>query len=128
MGVKDYFDILSFHPYSLSKENVDNAVYKVKAMRLVLAQYGRDDVPIWFTEIGWTTSDAPLVDKERRAELLTMLYKFPFHKAVEKIFWFPFDTWSSSLPPDFSGLVHVFNGQIYKSPSFEAYCEIAEKE
>jgi len=131
LGIKDYFDILSIHPYSASSDlNVDNAVYAVKVVRLALAQYECENKPIWFTEIGWPkSSSASDISDSQRAEMLKYVYAYPFHEAVEKIFWFPFDTWGSSLPSDgVSGLVHTYSGQIYKSPSFDAYREVTSGE
>jgi len=117
MGIKDYFDIVSIHPYSNDKLNIDNAIYAVKAVRLILAQYEYDDKPIWFTEIGWPGDLASSVTDAQRADMLKIVYEYPFHEAVEKIFWF-----------SFSGLVHMRTGNITKTSCFDAYREVTLEE
>lgn len=128
LGAKDCFDVVSIHPYSGKKENLDNAVYGTNAVRLVLAQYGCEDRPIWFTEIGWPDDLAPGMHAKRRAELLTMVYSHSFHESVEKIFWFPFDTWSRRIPPHGpGGLISIQNDKLIRTPGFDAYGKMTAK-
>jgi hypothetical protein len=127
LGIKDYFDLVSIHPYSGRQENLDNAVRATRSVRLLLAEYGCEDRPIWFTEIGWPTDLAPDTLAARRAELLTELYAHPFHESVEKIFWFPFDTWGRIPPNGLSGLVGVQDGNLERTPAFDAYRKVSEK-
>ncbi len=124
LGAKDYFDIISFHPYPGTSEKVNGAIYHINAMRMVLAQYGCEDRPMWFTEMGWPES--ALSSNQRRAELLTYLYEYPFHESVEKIFWFPFDRWDNTYT---DGLIQIQgDGQIVCLPCFYAYRKVSGKE
>lgn len=127
LGSKDYFDLVSIHPYSGKQENLDNAVRATKSVRLLLAEYGCEDRPIWFTEIGWPSDLAPDMSTARRAELLMELYAYPFHESVEKVFWFPFDTWGRIHPKGLSGLIGVYDGQLERTPAFNAFRKVTEK-
>jgi hypothetical protein len=126
LGAKDYFDIISFHPYPVTFEKLDGAIYYIKAMRLVLAQYGCEGRPMWFTEMGWPESLLPKDSDQQRAELLTYLYEYPFHESVEKIFWFPFDRWDNTYT---DGLIQIQGeDQIVCLPCFYAYRKVSGKE
>ncbi len=130
MGIKDTFDVVSFHPYSGQKEDVANADRATEDVLRVLSEYGCEDRPVWFTEIGWPEDLASGKAAARKAELLTLLYGHPFPARVEKIFWFPFDTWGKRAPkPDEggSGLVGVYDGKVLRTPAFEAYRKATEK-
>ena len=121
LGAKDYFDLISFHPYSGKDENFDNATRAIRGMRLLMAEYGCEDRPIWFTEIGWPTDLAGDMSSSRRAELLTELFAYPFHESVEKIFWFPFDTWGRVPPKNPGGLIGIYDTRLDRTPAYEAY-------
>ena len=127
LGAKDDFDIVSIHPYSGVKENFDNADYGTRSLRLLLAEYGCEDRPIWFTEIGWPTDMAPDMSAARRAELLLELYAHPFPESVEKIFWFPFDTWGRPTPKGPGGIVSVTGDRLEYTPSFDAYRQVTKE-
>ena len=81
LGAKDYFDVLSCHPYP-RKDGLAKVDYQVRRIRAVLADYGCEDRPIWFTEIGCKAESAG--GPAQRAQLLTDLYAHPFGGAVEK--------------------------------------------
>ena len=127
LGAKDYFDLVSIHPYSGKQENVNNAARATRGIRLLLAEYGCEDRPIWFTEIGWPTDMAPDMGTSHRAELLTELYAYPFHESVEKIFWFPFDTWGRLPPKSLGGLIGIYGDKLERTPAFDAYRKVTEK-
>ena len=130
MGVKDCFDVVSFHPYSVKIEDVSPAESMTEDVLRVLSAYGCEDRPVWFTEIGWPGDLAPGMGAARRAELLTQLYDHPFPACVEKVFWFPFDTWGKRAPKPGeggSGLVGVYDGKVVRTPAFEAYRRVTEK-
>ncbi|HNX33890.1 MAG TPA: beta-galactosidase [Kiritimatiellia bacterium] len=130
MGVKDYFDVVSFHPYSGQKESIDPAERMTAHVLRVLSEYGCEDRPVWFTEIGWPGDLAPGIGAARQAELLTLLYGHAFPACVEKVFWFPFDTWGKRPPKPGkggSGLAGVYDGKVVLTPAFEAYRKTAEK-
>lgn len=126
-GAKDYFDLVSVHPYSGKMENLNNAAFGTRSIRLLLAEYGCEDRPIWFTEIGWPTDMVPDMSTSRRAELLMELYSYPFPESVEKIFWFPFDTWGRPPPKGPGGLVDTYGDKQERTPAFEAYRKVIEK-
>jgi polysaccharide biosynthesis protein PslG len=62
-GAKDFFDVVATHPYSWFPEappeladDGDIARFThTPAIRRVMTDYGDDEKPIWFTELGWST-------------------------------------------------------------------------
>ena len=123
LGAKDYFDLVSIHPYPPKDASVNYnsfLAYQVRTMRMVMAQYGCEDRPIWFTEVRYVTDD-----KNKEAEMLPLLFEYPFHKTVEKIFWFLFDRWDNGA----GGLVRIqADGQIVCNPCYDAYRKASGKE
>ncbi|MEO0293362.1 MAG: LamG-like jellyroll fold domain-containing protein [candidate division WOR-3 bacterium] len=66
---RDYYDIVSFHPYVGGPPDVENVmidsvtgqvayrksvINMTKTLRDLMAKYGVSDKPVWFTEIGWS--------------------------------------------------------------------------
>jgi hypothetical protein len=118
LGAKDYFDILSCHPYPRS-DGLDKIEYIVRGLRLVLADHGCEDRPIWFTEVGWTAEDVGGSDKRMR--LLSDLYRRAFGGAVEKRFWYTFDSWSSRPVEEGYSLVRIYQGKVELGSAYHAY-------
>jgi hypothetical protein len=76
LGVGPYMDVCGFHPYSNDPNGV---LEKVLATRDMLDYYGYVDMPIWLTEIGWSSGDWPaelesslrVADEQTKARYLT---------------------------------------------------------
>ena len=124
LGAKDYFDILSCHPYP-RKYGLRKVDYLIRRLRVVLADYGCEDRPIWLTEIGCKAENAG--GPAGRAKFLTDLYASRFGGAVEKHFWFTFDTWVRRTDGIGHGLVNMFEGEVQLSPAYYAYGKVAGK-
>jgi len=91
-GAKDYFDILSMHPYcddfgSGTIESID----KINITYGTMVKNGDGDKQIWLTELGklynWSSPENEQYQAQYLKELYTQLIK---HPKVAKIFWYNF--------------------------------------
>lgn len=57
VGGKAFFDIMNVHPYSHPAPADQGLTKKVTDLRAVMEKYGDGRKPIWFTEIGWPTTE-----------------------------------------------------------------------
>jgi len=55
-GAADYMDVLSIHPYRYGDNPEIKFTEPVEELRDILGQYGKHDMPIWITELGWGSS------------------------------------------------------------------------
>lgn len=55
LGAGNYFDVMSVHPYWF-RGVPEGLVPRLQALKKLMAQYGLQNKPIWFTEIGWSSS------------------------------------------------------------------------
>ena len=60
LGAKDYFDILNVHPYCYPHAPEEPLRKGFDELRKIMSEYGDEQKPIWFTEIGWPTHEANL--------------------------------------------------------------------
>jgi len=121
LGAKDYFDVLSCHPYP-RQDGLNRIEYMVRRLRLVLADHGCEDRSIWFTEAGWKAQDVGGAGE--RIRRLGELYSRPFDGAVEKRFWFLFDSWDSRPVEEGHSLVRFYQGQLETGSAYHAYARI----
>lgn len=56
-GAVNCFDILNVHPYSYPNPPESNLEANIQKLKALLAEYGRPEVPLWITEIGWPTHE-----------------------------------------------------------------------
>ncbi len=54
-GAAKSFDIMNVHPYSHPGQPDGHMDVSTEKLKKLLAEFGRGDAPIWFTEIGWPT-------------------------------------------------------------------------
>jgi beta-xylosidase len=130
-GAQGWFDALAVHPYldpvtAAPDAPAEQRVYRmtsVAAVHAVMQRNGDGDLPIWFTEFGWTTArsgDRPGVDEAVQAgylrqavELIARDYPYVTHA-----FWFALrdrDDWTP-YENEF-GLLHVDGSE---KPSYAA--------
>lgn len=52
---EDFFEIMSFHPYSMKTGEMDEGWLQTqKTLYAVMQKYGLGDMPVWYTELGWS--------------------------------------------------------------------------
>lgn len=105
-GARDYFDVLSFHPYTDGNEPswynpafpMHSLTKSVPAVRQVMADHG-DFKPMWLTEIGWTTVSVcdpdycwtptlPTTEAEQAAYLTEAVRMAQSWEYVEAFIWY----------------------------------------
>ncbi len=104
-GAAGSFDVMSTQPYmgpaDLSPEAPDNGeiwrMTHVAAVRQLMVERGDGDLPIWFTEFGWSSHDVPAeepwkrgVTEQQQGEYLVdapelIRTEFPY---VTNVFWY----------------------------------------
>jgi hypothetical protein len=99
-GGKDYFDVMSIHPYNFAKDiastaSIETAIDDAKA---VMASYGDSGKPFWLTELGPlffppTPMILLFVDRgyteAEKASWLSLIY-INLKNKCDKLFWFEF--------------------------------------
>jgi hypothetical protein len=55
LGGLDHIDTLSFHTYDVPQQPEGETEKEMAQLLALLAEYGREDMPIWMTEHGWHT-------------------------------------------------------------------------
>ncbi len=52
---EDFFEIMNFHPYSLKTGEIDEEwLQGQKRLYGVMQSFGAGDMPVWYTELGWS--------------------------------------------------------------------------
>ena len=52
---EDFFEIMNFHPYSLKTGEIDEGwLESQKRLYGVMQSFGAGDMPVWYTELGWS--------------------------------------------------------------------------
>lgn len=98
-GYGHYLDFMNFHYYNQGFDpriDVDSLHpsfnRKWQLMRAIATQYGYASLPIWVTEVGWTTQALPgrqAVSAALQATYLQYVTEQASHSgSVQKIFWF----------------------------------------
>lgn len=102
----DSIDVVAIHPYRLVGDNFNYApeqtidglntlvtdLYNIKA---ISQRYQKRVVPIWLTEVGWSTASAGVTEAQQ-AEYLKRLYTIAFSVPdIQKVFWYSFTNTSS---------------------------------
>lgn len=121
-----HIEVVAIHPYRVKDNNFNYApertidglntlytdVYNIKA---VMGEHGQNDVPIWFTETGWTTYSGGVTEQEQ-AEYLMRLYSIGLSLPnVQKIFWYSMNDVSSNesyLESQFGLMNHDFTTKL----------------
>lgn len=101
-------DVVAIHPYRMVGENLNYApedtadglntlisdLYNIKA---ISQRYQGKRVPIWLTEVGWTTATTGVTETEQ-AQYLQRLYTIALSVPdVEKVFWYALNDTSNDV-------------------------------
>ena len=93
LGAGRYMDVVSIHPYRPRfKKSCESSGYleEIYALRNLMSRYGVK-IPIWITEMGWTTSkhhSARPVTQEVQAAYLVRMYVLSIVAGIERIIWY----------------------------------------
>jgi hypothetical protein len=140
-GAKGHFDAISLHPYTRKPANV---VRTVKLARRVLDGHHDRRIPIWVTELSWTsglghargsTGQPSYLNATERgqARLLRQGYMAlaAAHRRyrVSRAYWYTWMTPDKSRvdPFDYSGLRRIRGRHIRSKPALHAYARVAHR-
>lgn len=93
-GAADYLDAFSFHPYRYDQGSPEEGLSAGGArltadigyVRELLRRHGRGDVPVWITEVGYSTATTDRGISEReQADYLVRLHLLAFAAGVERV-------------------------------------------
>lgn len=140
-GARPYFDAVSLHPYTRKPSNV---VRTMKLARQVMNAHRDRRVPIWVTELSWTSGRGHArgskgqpsylnATEHGQARLLRQGYLALAHARrkyrVTRVYWYTWMTRDKSRvdPFDYSGLRRVRGHRIRSKPALHAYARVAHQ-
>ena len=111
-GGLPYMDAVSIHPYTMADgpEQMD-LPRQLEDVHTLLESLGRPDLPIWITEMGWTSSITDAAANARNSAYLTQSYVIAAAARVPHLFWFREQDWNEGGKLQGWGLI---------SPDFQA--------
>lgn len=138
----EYYDVMGVHPYTPPaaptpeeiRRDPDGRMSKdsfpaYREVRAVMLEHG-DDKPIWFTELGWSTSsqDQPggLVSEEQQADYLKRAFDYieqdPY---VEVAFWYNLrNNWDQYDADTWEGQMGLLRTDFSPKLSFAAFKDV----
>jgi len=113
-GAADYMDVLSIHPYRYANNPEIKFAERVEEVRDILGEYGKHDMPLWITEIGWDTSGKGR-SQSNHADYFIRSYLTSLAAGIKVYMWFNFiDDPRGSAP------VYQAGDQIVEKPAMRA--------
>jgi outer membrane protein assembly factor BamB len=88
-GAAQYMDVLSIHPYRYSNNPEIKFAGRIERLRDVLRKYGKGNMPVWITEIGWGSGGKGLSEADQ-ANYFIRSYLTSLAAGVEVYMWFNF--------------------------------------
>ena len=88
-GAADYMDVLSIHPYRYGENPEIKFAEPIQELRDIMAEYGKPDIPIWITEIGWHTPGRGQSQADQ-ADIYVRSYLTSLAAGVKKYMWYYF--------------------------------------
>ena len=113
-GAAQHMDVLSIHPYRYSNNPEIKFADRVDRMRDVLVKYGKADMPIWITEIGWGSPGKGLSEADQ-ANYFIRSYLTSIAADVEVYMWFNFID-----DPRYNSPVFPYGDQVVEKPVMRA--------
>lgn len=94
-GGLPFMDAVSIHPYSMADgpEQMDLA-RQLENVHALLAAGGRANLPVWITEMGWTSSVTDTAANARNGRFLIQSYVIAAAEHVPHLFWFQLQDWT----------------------------------
>lgn len=119
-GARSYFDIFAIHPYTGDVPyDMGNFSGNMSAVKEAISEFGDSGKEMWFTEMGWSTSDT--TTKEDQADYLVRSYVLSLAMGADKLFWFNLN--AAPPPEGSSGLIEH---DLAPRPAFFAHKAFAE--
>jgi outer membrane protein assembly factor BamB len=113
-GAADYMDVLSVHPYRYGNNPEIKFAERIEELRDILAQFGKREMPIWITEIGWGSSGKGRSQADQ-ANYFIRSYLTSLAAGVEVYMWFNFID-----DPRYNSPVYMSGDQTVEKPAMRA--------
>ena len=113
-GAADYMDVLSVHPYRYGNNPEIKFAERIEELRDILAQFGKREMPIWITEIGWGSSGKGRSQADQ-ANYFIRSYLTSLASGVEVYMWFNFID-----DPRYNSPVYMSGDQTVEKPAMRA--------
>lgn len=116
-GGMPYMDAVSIHPYTMADgpEQMD-LTRQLEDVHAFLASQGRPNLPVWITEMGWTSGITDAAANARNSRYMTQSYVIAAAEHVPHLFWFSEQDWMEGSKLIGYGLI---------SPDFQAKSTLA---
>lgn len=128
-GGKDYFDIVSFHPHTMSRDPEKDDLLKRKIDDIIERMRTNGDAakPVWITELGWCSNKPANPDSgwavtvKQQAEYLASAFKICLScPQIKKVFWYGFRDVGTN-PQDIQDHFGLVKNDFTPKPSYFAY-------
>jgi outer membrane protein assembly factor BamB len=113
-GAADYMDVLSVHPYRYGNNPEIKFGQRIEELREILADYGKPEMPIWITEIGWSSSGKGRSQADQ-ADYFIRSYLTSLAAGIEVYMWFNFID-----DPRYNAPVYPSGDQLVEKPVMRA--------
>lgn len=128
-GGKDYFDIVSFHPYTMPHSPAKDNLLKRKIEDVLERMKNNQDAdkPIWITELGWPSnklldpaSERGVTPDEQAGYLSEALEICLSYPQIKKVFWYCLGDVGTS-PVDSEHHYGLIKNDLEPKPAYKAY-------
>lgn len=93
-GGMKYMDALSIHPYSMADGPAEmDLARQLENVKTFLRSVDRPDLPIWITEMGWTSAINDPIAVDKAARYMVQSYVIAAAEGVPHLFWFSLQDW-----------------------------------
>lgn len=128
LGGLNYMDTLSVHPY-IYPDSPEGLIPEIDKLNALVRTYNNgENMPIWFSEIGWPTHINPEgVDNNTQAAYLIRSYVVSIASGVEKVFWYDLmnDGTDKLYNEHNFGIVHFVGDEMGAYTPKQAYVALA---
>ncbi len=122
LGGFRYMDALSFHPYSLSGGPDEMLLGRqIENVAKTAARFGRPDMPLYITEMGWHAKNTDRASMHRQAAFLVQSYAISLAEGVEQLYWFCLKSWRVEGRDDWWESWGLLSPEDERKMSFDAY-------
>jgi hypothetical protein len=130
-GALEHLDVATIHPYRNTPAGLEG---EVADMRSLMAEYG-EPRPVWFTELGWTTSPAApgTVSPTTQARYVTRSHARSLAGGLGRYYWYNFMDDEAGPNPEGRGQFGLIRaredpkGPYTPKPSFAAYATVSRQ-
>ncbi|MBV9851105.1 MAG: endo-1,4-beta-xylanase [Armatimonadetes bacterium] len=119
-----YMDAVSIHPYSMADGPEQMGLLRqLEDVHTLLASLGRPNLPVWITEMGWTSSITDAAGNAHVGAYMTQSYVIAAAEHVPHLFWFSEQDWTEGGKLQGWGLI---SPDFRAKPTLAAYRRLAD--